>query len=139
MSRLITAAAAARILLVMLALLAVFHMLVLLHMVPSGMVWGGRAESGTAGRLETIGVTVTVLFMLITAMRAGFLWPGRLSRTAKVAMWVVFVYITLNIIGNVTSVSTAEKAIFIPASVIMALLALRVAAGRSGIRDRGEG
>jgi hypothetical protein len=119
--------AAARILLVMLAMLAVFHLLVMLHVIPSDMVWGGRGESGTAGRLETIGVTVTVLFMLITAMRAGFLWPGRLRRTVKVAMWVVFVYFTLNIIGNVTSVSTAEKAIFIPASVIMALLALRVA------------
>ena len=133
------AAPAARILLVMLALLAVFHMLVIIRIFPSDMVWGGRGGSGAAGRLETVGVTVTVLFMLITAMRAGFLWPGRLRRTVKVAMWVVFVYFTLNIIGNVTSVSSAEKAIFIPVSVIMALLALRVAAGRSGISDRGEG
>jgi hypothetical protein len=118
----------------MLALLAVFHILVILNVIPSDMVWGGRSAPGSAGCLETVGVTVTVLFMLVTAMRAGFLWPGRLRRTVRAAMWVVFVYFTLNVVGNVAAVSVAEKIVFIPVSVIMALLALRLAVSGEGGR-----
>jgi hypothetical protein len=125
---------AGRVLLAGLALLAAFHLLVLLGVVPGSAVWGGRVADSPENLLglEVVGVVVTLAFALIVAGKVRSLGAGRRSRFFDVAIWVVFGYFVLNVVGNVASSSPLEQAVFIPVSVVLSLLALRLAVARVG-------
>lgn len=119
----------ANVLLGSLGLLALFHILVLLRVLPPRIVWGGRSGGAGArlGVLETVALLVTILFAGIIAAKARYLGSGWPGRAVSVAMWCVFGYFAINVVANVASSSTLERAIFTPVSVILAALALRLA------------
>ena len=123
--------AAANTLLLGLAALAVFHVLMLLRVLPADVAWGGRvAASGDLAALEAASLVVTLFFAVVVAAKAGHLGPRVPRRAVSITMWVVFGYLTLNVAGNLASASSLERAVFTPVSVVLALLALRVATGR---------
>ncbi|MBN1824926.1 MAG: hypothetical protein JW958_01585 [Candidatus Eisenbacteria bacterium] len=132
MKGLIGAARAADILLVLLVALALFHVLILLGVLPSGIVWGGRAEGAAGGfrAMEAVSLAITGIMAFVVAARAGHLGSPRLGKAVRAALWVMFVYFLLNIAGNLASRSGVERAVFTPFSVILALLVLRVASER---------
>ena len=120
--------ATANIILVGLGALEVFHILILLSVLPGNMAWGGRTETtGTLIFLEVIAFIVTLLFAAIIAAKAGYLGSRRAKKLVSVAIWFVFGYFVLNIIGNLASTSPLERAVFTPVSMIFALLALKLA------------
>jgi hypothetical protein len=127
--KLIGTRTAANILLFALGVLAIFHLLVLLGLLPADIVWGGRAGDSSPNIfiLELAGLIVTLLFAAVVAAKAGYVEAPISSRAIGIGMWVVFGYFLLNIVGNLSSVSTMERALFTPLSVILALAALRVA------------
>ena len=129
MRKLIDARLAAVVLLIAMGLLALFHGLVLAGTLPPDIVWGGQAVERGAGllALETVALIVTLLFALIIAARIGFIRLPRFERIVRLGMWLVFAYLCLNVIGNLTSTATLEKMIFVPVTVILALLAFRLA------------
>jgi hypothetical protein len=116
-------------LLIILGALAVFHILMLAGVLPPDIAWGGRATGAvrTLRVLETVGLFVTVLFAAMVAAKIGFIGGSATRRIAGVAMWVVFAYFTLNVFSNLVSASGIERAIFAPVSIVVALLALRLA------------
>lgn len=119
----------ANIILLILGGMCVFHVLVMAGALPGDMVWGGRAAVSQSDLLlmEAIALIVTLLFMLVIAMKAGYLLSGKLPRTVNAAVWVIAVYFTLNIIGNLTSPSLVEKLIFTPVAVALAVLSFMLA------------
>jgi hypothetical protein len=123
---------AATALLVILGALVVFHVVMLAGALPSGMAWGGQAVNSpqTLRTLEVVGIAVTVLFAAVVAAKAGFIGGGRLRRPARIGMWAVFGYFVLNVAGNLASTSGWERAIFTPVSIVVALLALRLAVAK---------
>ncbi len=129
MKKLISAKLAAILLLAILGGLAVFHVLVILGIVPSGVVWGGRIADSSDNLvvLETTSLVVTIIFALIIAARVGYVRVSRFGKVVHVGMWFVFAYFTLNIIGNLASSSSVETLIFTPVSLVLAFLASRVA------------
>lgn len=129
MKRLISVKLAGSVLLIALALLAILHVLILFKVVPSGIVWGGQigGSPGNLVVLETIALLVTLLFALIVAVKAGFVRTTRLKRAAGPGMWLVFAYFALNTIGNLASGVSTERLLFAPITILLALLALRLA------------
>jgi hypothetical protein len=99
---------------------------------PTGIAWGGQAVGSpkTLRTLEIVGIVVTLLFASVVCAKAGFIGAGRLRRPARIAMWVVFGYFVLNVVGNLASTSGLERAIFTPVSIVVAMLALRMAVGK---------
>lgn len=140
MKRLIPVKLAGSILLLSLALLAVLHVLILFRVVPAGIVWGGQiGESpGNLVVLETIALLVTLLFALIVAVKAGFVRTTRFRRATGLGMWLVFAYFVLNTLGNLASGVTAERLLFTPITILMALLALRLALEKSLVEETHE-
>ncbi len=117
------------ILLLALALLAILHVLILFGIVPAGIAWGGQV-GGSPGNLvvlETIALLVTLLFALIVAVKASFIRTIRFKRAAGLGIWLVFVYFVLNTVGNLASGVTAERLLFAPITILLAVLALRMA------------
>jgi hypothetical protein len=119
-------------LLVVLGALAVFHVLMLADALPPDIAWGGRAAGSPQmlKTLEAVGLVVTLLFAAVVAANAGFTGGERVRRYTGIAMWLMSGYFALNVVGNLASSSGVERAIFTPVSVVAALLALRLAAGK---------
>jgi hypothetical protein len=120
--------AAAHVLLVGLGALAVFHVLMLLGVLPADLAWGGRVEAAeNLILLEVVAFIVTILFAAAVAAKAGFLGSRASGKAATVAVWLVFGYFVLNVAANLASASSLERAVFAPVSAVFALLALRLA------------
>ena len=129
MKKLISARLAGNILLAALGLLFVFHVLVLLGVLPAEIVWGGMIQGGQTNliALETVALVMTLLFMLIVAARIGYIQVGRLSGAVKAGVWLIFIFLLLNTLGNLASGVSFENLIAAPITIILALCALRLA------------
>lgn len=129
MKKLISARVAGNILLVSLGLLALFHVLVLLQVVPADIVWGGQIGDSSASllTLEVIALLVTALFAAIVAAKLGYVMAGRFRRATNVGVWLIFAYLLLNTIGNLASGVSFEKLILAPITLLLALCAFRLA------------
>jgi hypothetical protein len=129
MKKLISARLAGNILLVALGLLALFHILVLLGVIPADIVWGGmvRGVPSNLVTLETVALLLTLLFILIIAAKTGYVQAGRLSSAVNIGVWLIFAYLLLNTLGNLASGVSFEKLIFAPITILLALCALRLA------------
>jgi len=129
MKKLISAKLAGNILLFSLGLLFLFHILVLLKVIPAEILWGGQIKGVPANLipLETVALVVTTVFILIVAAKTGYLQAGKLSVIINVGLWLIFAYLLLNTLGNLASGISAEKLLFAPITIILALCALRLA------------
>lgn len=127
--QMLSARLAANILLISLGLLALFHGLVMLGVLPPNIVWGGQAGESPADLLvlETIALVVIALFAWIIAAKAGYVQVRRFRRGIIIGVWLVFAFLLLNTVGNLASGVTAEKLIFTPITLLLALCAYRVA------------
>jgi hypothetical protein len=125
----ISAKLAGNTLLISLILLSIFHILVLTGIVPSNIVWGGGSSNSASNiiALELIAFLVTLVFILIVALKAGYLKIGKLKKVATIGIWIMGVFFLLNMVGNFNSSSSVEKLVFGPLTIIMALLAFRLA------------
>ena len=129
MKKLISTKLAGNILLFSLGLLFIFHVLVLLKVIPADIVWGGQIQGVPANllTLEIVALLVTAFFILIVAAKLGYLQAGRLSGAINVGLWLIFAYLLLNTLGNLASGISFEKLLFAPITILLALCALRLA------------
>jgi hypothetical protein len=129
MKKLISAKLAGNILLTALGLVLVFHLLVLLRVIPSDIVWGGRIQGVPENllTLEIIALLITLFFMLIIAAKADYIQAGKLSGTVNIGVWLIFAFLILNTLGNLASGVSFENLIAAPITIILALCALRLA------------
>jgi hypothetical protein len=127
MKKLGSAKLAGNILLFSLGLLLVFHILVLLKIVPANMMWGGQANAGNIVMLEIIALAVTVFFGYVIAAKTGYVNAGKFAGVVNILVWIIFIFLLLNTLGNLASGVSAESFIFAPITLILALCALRLA------------
>ena len=129
MKRLLSAKLAANILLAALGLLFVFHILVLLRVLPADIVWGGQIQRGQANliTLEIVALIVTALFILIIAAKVGYVEAGRMAGVVNIGVWLIFAFLVLNTLGNLASGVSFENLFAAPLTIILALCALRLA------------
>ncbi|HXQ32610.1 MAG TPA: hypothetical protein VN843_01185 [Anaerolineales bacterium] len=129
MKRLISANLAGNILLIFMGLLVIFHILVLLGVVPADIIWGGQMESVSNDfiTLEIISLLLTLAFATIIAAKIGYIKTGNFEKIVSIGVWVIFAYFILNTIGNLASGVSAENWFFAPITLVLAFLALRLA------------
>ena len=111
-------------LLILIALLAVYHLLLLFGLLPPLAAWGGRAAELPANftTLEVIALGILALFAFFIL---GYLrqWGGPLRWLFRVACGLVAVYFSLNVALNLLALGLLERLIFTPLSLLMAALA----------------
>ena len=129
MTKVLSARLAGNILLVAFGLLVVFHVLILLGLLPSNIIWGGLAAGAPASlpTLEGVAFLVTVLFMILIAAKLDYVRAGRFRTAAIIGVLFVFAYLALNTVGNLISAVSFENLILAPVTLILALCALRLA------------
>ncbi|MFE4569097.1 hypothetical protein [Paenibacillus chitinolyticus] len=128
MKRIISSRLAGNLLLLLNTGMLLVHVLILLKVIPSHFIWGGRinGESELVA-LESVSVVIQIVFIALIALKTGYLLPGRFKRTARIGLWLLFVFMVLNTAGNLASISGPEKLFMTPLTVVLAFLSLRLA------------
>ncbi len=129
MKKFLSANLAGKILLGTFILMLVLHFLIFLQVVPSNIVWGGQINDDQSNllQLEIVAITLTLVFLGIVATKMNLLKSGRSNKLVNIGVWIVFVYLILNTLGNFASGITAETLVFGPLTIVMAFCALRLA------------
>ncbi|MCJ8013520.1 hypothetical protein MUG84_17475 [Paenibacillus sp. KQZ6P-2] len=128
MEKLISARLSGNILVISLVLLVIFHILILLRIVPYETVWGGQiVDSSSLMILECIALFLTIMFILVISIKIGYIKTKRFMKANNIGIWIMFGYFSLNTIGNFASVVSVEKMILAPITILMTLLAFRLA------------
>ncbi len=127
MQQVIDRRTAGNILLVLLLLALLFQLMVLSGMIPQEMVWGGRLETEEQGTtMAFVAIAVLVLMILVVLNRTGR-FRSPLAIVGRIGMWVMFVLFSLNTLGNLAALDMREALIFMPVTLLAALLCLRLA------------
>jgi hypothetical protein len=128
MKKFLSAKLSGNILISLLIILLFFHVLVLVKAIPFKIVWGGQVNNPSSILIyEGMSVLITIIFIIIISMKIDYINPGKFSKIVNAALWFVFVYFLFNTIGNLTSGVIVEKLIFTPVTIIMTILAFRLA------------
>jgi hypothetical protein len=127
MKNIITAKLAGNILLASTGGLFVFHILVLLGVVPFEMIWGGQAGARNIVVLEIVAMLIILVFAGIVAVKAGYINADTLRGAVNVGAWLIFGFLLLNTLGNLASGVSAENFVFAPFTFVLALCAFRLA------------
>ena len=129
MKKFISTKLAGNLLLGSLGLLAVFHILVLLRVLPADIVWGGAIRNSTTSLfpLEMISLFVTLLLAVIIAAKTGYIKAFRFQTVVNIGAWIVFAILLLSMVANFASGVAFENLIFAPITLVLAFCAYRLA------------
>jgi hypothetical protein len=126
MRKIISVKTAGIILISLLSLLVIFHILILFHVLPADIVWGGRLQSDSdVLKMELIALAITILFLLVIVLK--LFKSTKFRKLINIGVWIIFIYFSLNVLGNMASGNLIEKAVLSPVALIMALFTLRLA------------
>ncbi len=128
MNKFISSRFASTALLLIFALVILFHVLVLAGVIPFSMVWGGRIQSQEQMiSFEIISILINIIMIAVVAIYAGYLNLKINPKIIKMALWMMVVIFFLNTIGNLFSNNEMEKMIFTPITLLLAIFSLRLA------------
>lgn len=118
-----TAATAANIATVLFGIVIILQLLLALGILPVTMAWGGtQTELTPALRLASVAAAVVMaLFAYVIRRRAGLIGDPPPSTLIKIFSWIITAFMVLNTLGNLASQSTAEKILFTPLTILLAI------------------
>lgn len=111
---------------IILSLMIIFHLLVLVGVIPWNMVWGGRMESQEqAIAFELSSLVVVVLIIGLVYLNTRELTKG-FRLFVKIFIWLCCVYFFLITVGNILAENTLEQYVFSPLAFLLGILFLRL-------------
>ena len=115
-------------LLTILSLFILFHLLVILNVIPFGVVWGGTMKDRSQMlTFETVSIIINILMLAVAAIKAGYLKISINQVMVRVILWIMFALFVMNTLGNLLSHNQFEKIVFTPVTLILSIFSLRVA------------
>jgi hypothetical protein len=117
------------ILLISMGLMTIFHIFVLVNVIPAGALRGGEINQLAIGllTLEIITLFVTLIFTAMIAAKMEYIKAGKFKKTIHIGVWILFAFLILNIWGNLAWGMSVETLVFAPISLLLAICALRLA------------
>ena len=112
------------------AIFIVVQILAAAGIFPVSMLWGGRQTELTMTMRLTSVVAAVILgvFIYIIRYRAGLVGSMPQPTAVRIAAWVVTGYMALNTLGNFASISSVERLLFGPLTILMTVACFIVAA-----------
>ena len=128
MKKLINFKLAGKITITIIVLLIIFHILALLGVVPSNIVWGGQiADEATVIKHEILRLIGSFIFLAIIIEKLNQNKITKFKKLNNIAFWFIFVYFVISSMAKLVLSVTLEKIIFIPITVILSFLLFRLA------------
>lgn len=129
MKKLISARLAGNVLLFAIVVITFFHLAVLSGLVPTDIVWGGRADQFGLSivALEFVSLSVIAVFAVIVLAKRKSIAKGKSIWIVDVGLWFMFGLFVLNTFGNLAALTSTETLMFTPITALLALCAWRMA------------
>ena len=103
----------------------IFHLLVLIKVVPYSIVWGGRLKSDSdMYKFEIVSLILNVFFLFVILLKSSYLNINVHQDILTGILWVMAILFLINSIANLFSKDKLEKIIFTPITVVMTILTL---------------
>jgi hypothetical protein len=114
--------------LIIYSLSIVFHLLVLIQIIPYKMVWGGRLKSDTdMYKFEAVSLTVNLLFLFILLVQSNYVALSIPRNILTYTFWGMAALFLLNTAGNLLSKNRMEQMIFTPITLLLTLFSVVLA------------
>lgn len=112
----------------LLALVVVFHVFVIVGIIPYQIVWGGRInDRSQLIPFEILSILINIFLVLLVALKAGFI-PIKINASVlRIFIWFMVILFLFNTLGNLFSKNDFEKYIFAPLTILLSLFSLRLA------------
>ncbi|MBL7862666.1 MAG: hypothetical protein JNJ65_15980 [Cyclobacteriaceae bacterium] len=128
MKNLLTQRAASLGLIAILTSVILFHVLVLVGIIPQDIVWGGRLRTREElVEFELVSIVINFIMVLFVSVRAGIINLSIKPILIRVVLWLMVVLFILNTLGNLLSQNDMERIIFTPITLLLFVLSLRLA------------
>jgi len=119
---------ALRIMILLFCVVLIFHLLVIVGIIPYSIIWGGKMKTHNDMLvMEGISIGINLLFLGIAFLRFSQRNNASLVNKLRIAFWLFFVLFSLNTLGNLFAETLTETLIFTPLTVLLAILSLRLA------------
>lgn len=113
---------------ILFSMIIIFHGLAIFGIVPYQILWGGRLKNHHEMLVfETVSIVINGLMLVVVMIHKGVINKVISDKAVKIALWVMFLLFVINTIGNINAVSSWERYIFTPITLILALFCLRLA------------
>ena len=101
---------AIRIMLSLLAAVILFHISILLKIVPYEITWGGRLKNDSEMYVfETISIAINLFLVLLLLIKGGAIKKLIPLKIVRISLWVFLFLFGLNTIGNLFAETNFEK------------------------------
>ena len=87
-----------------------FHILILLKIIPYEITWGGKLKTDEEMYVfETFSILVNLFFIFVLLQKGVFIKPFLEKKTVSIILWIFLAIFVLNTIGNLFAKTTFEK------------------------------
>lgn len=99
-----------RLMLLLLSLVTVFHLCIVVKLVPYKIAWGGRLKNDFEMYVfEAISIIINLFLISVLLIKGSYLKVQMNGKVINTVLWVFFFIFTLNTIGNIIAKTTFEK------------------------------
>lgn len=96
--------------LVLLALVTLFHLALLFKLIPYSIAWGGRLQNDEEMYVfESLSILINLFLGLILLMKGNYVRYKFKPRVISIILWCFFVLFVLNTVGNLIAKTHFEK------------------------------
>ena len=91
-------------------LITIFHLLILVRVIPYEITWGGRLKTVEEMYVfETLSILINSFFIFLLLQKGEYVRFFLGKKTVTIILWVFFTIFILNTIGNVFAETNFEK------------------------------
>jgi len=124
----ISPALAAKILITLMILTLLYHLIIVLGLIPYDAVWGGRLESEEQMySFEFVSIVINLLMLFIVLLKGSYIKIKYPKLIVSVFLWIMAILFAINTVGNIFSNSLTEAVIFTPITIVNSVLCLKLA------------
>lgn len=92
------------------ALATLFHLFIIIKVIPYEITWGGRLKNDSEMYVfETVSIIINSLYIFILLQKGNLIRTVINNRTVTISLWIFFVIFSLNTLGNIFAKTTFEK------------------------------
>jgi hypothetical protein len=123
----------------LLAAVILFHLSIVLKIVPYDITWGGRLTNDNEMYVfEAISILVNLFLVVLLLIKAEYIRGFIPLKVVNIVLWIFVVLFGLNTIGNILAKTTFEKYFAILTFISSLLILISLVKGKKAIKGSAQ-
>ena len=113
----------------------IFHLLIMIGVIPYALTWGGKLESTKEMLVfETISILINLFFIHTLLQKGSYIRSTYSKKFIRIILWVFFILFILNTAGNIQAITTFEKCLTVVTGLNAVLLLMILLRDKESVR-----